>query len=196
MGSQNVFKAVLRGWRQWIGSGRLRIALALVLVVGASVLFWASRDYTVVAPDWDGQVRGIAYNPSHVFTLKRQWPHHARADRPRHGAALAAHRPYPHLHGGGRHGQGAGDRAPLRPDRVAGLLDLRRPRAERDRDRRCASRPRSPTAASSTASSSATKRSCSASSRPISSTPTSSACARRCRRASRSRRPSPGRPGC
>ena len=37
------------------------------MVVGASALFWASRDYTVVAPDWDGQVRGIAYNPSHLF---------------------------------------------------------------------------------------------------------------------------------
>ncbi len=70
MGSPIVFKTVLSDWRKRIGSGRLRIALALVLVVGASVLFWASRDYTVVAPDWDGQVRGIAYNPSHVFTLK------------------------------------------------------------------------------------------------------------------------------
>ena len=46
----------------------MRIAFALVMVVGASVLFWASRDYTVVAPDWDGQVRGIAYTPSHLFT--------------------------------------------------------------------------------------------------------------------------------
>ena len=65
-----MFKIILRDWRQRIGGGRLRIALALALVVGASVLFWASRDYSVVAPDWDGQVRGIAYNPSHVFTLK------------------------------------------------------------------------------------------------------------------------------
>ncbi|MGZ5940777.1 MAG: glycoside hydrolase family 17 protein, partial [Rhizomicrobium sp.] len=65
-----MFKTVLGDWRQWIGSGKLRIAIALALVVGASVLFWASRDYTVVAPDWEGQVRGIAYNPSHVFTLK------------------------------------------------------------------------------------------------------------------------------
>jgi exo-beta-1,3-glucanase (GH17 family)/cellulose synthase/poly-beta-1,6-N-acetylglucosamine synthase-like glycosyltransferase len=70
VGSQNVFKAVLRDWRKWIGSGRLRIAVALILVVSASILFWASRDYTVVAPDWGGQVRGIAYNPSHVFNLK------------------------------------------------------------------------------------------------------------------------------
>ena len=48
-------------------SGQLRIALALFLVVGASALFWASRDYTVIAPNWDGQIRGVAYNPSHLF---------------------------------------------------------------------------------------------------------------------------------
>ncbi|MEI9888325.1 MAG: glycosyltransferase [Rhizomicrobium sp.] len=46
------------------------MAIALLLVVGASVLFWASRDYTVVAPDWDGQISGITYNPSHVFSLR------------------------------------------------------------------------------------------------------------------------------
>src|SRR3569832_2828997 len=50
-----------------IDGGRLRIAIALVFVVGASALFWASRDYGVIAPEWDGQVRGIAYNPSHLF---------------------------------------------------------------------------------------------------------------------------------
>jgi exo-beta-1,3-glucanase (GH17 family)/cellulose synthase/poly-beta-1,6-N-acetylglucosamine synthase-like glycosyltransferase len=70
VGSLSVFKTVLRDWRQRLGGGKLRIALALGLVVGASILFWASRDYSVVAPDWDGQVRGIAYNPSHIFTLK------------------------------------------------------------------------------------------------------------------------------
>ena len=48
--------------------GTLRIAVALCLVVGASALFWASRDYTVVAPDWNGLVRGVTYNPSHVFS--------------------------------------------------------------------------------------------------------------------------------
>jgi exo-beta-1,3-glucanase (GH17 family) len=53
-----------------IGGGPIRIALALCLVVGASVLFWASRDYEVIAPDWDGQIRGIAYNPSHLFREK------------------------------------------------------------------------------------------------------------------------------
>ena len=48
--------------------GQLRIAIALTLVVCASTLFWISRDRAVAAPDWDGQVRGIAYNPSHLFT--------------------------------------------------------------------------------------------------------------------------------
>ena len=58
-----------------LGGGRLRIALALVAVVGASALFWVSRDYTVKAPEWDGQVRGITYSPSHLFTQRQ-----ARAD--------------------------------------------------------------------------------------------------------------------
>lgn len=49
----------------------MRILVALVMVVGASVLFWTSRDYTVQAPEWDGQVRGIAYNPSHTFTMRQ-----------------------------------------------------------------------------------------------------------------------------
>src|ERR1700742_3714493 len=48
--------------------GRFRIAFALAMVLSASVLFWASRDYAVTAPDWDGQVRGIAYTPSRIFT--------------------------------------------------------------------------------------------------------------------------------
>src|ERR1700753_4406722 len=52
--------------------GPLRIALALAMVFAASVLYWASRDYTVVAPDWDGQVRGIAYSPSHLFRASDQ----------------------------------------------------------------------------------------------------------------------------
>ena len=38
------------------------------MMLGASVLFWASRDYSVVAPNWDGQVRGIAYTPSHLYS--------------------------------------------------------------------------------------------------------------------------------
>ena len=60
----------MSGWRGWVGGGKLRIAAALFLVVSASVLFWASRDYTMVAPDWEGQIRGVTYNPSHVFSLR------------------------------------------------------------------------------------------------------------------------------
>jgi exo-beta-1,3-glucanase (GH17 family)/cellulose synthase/poly-beta-1,6-N-acetylglucosamine synthase-like glycosyltransferase len=48
--------------------GTVRIAIALILVVTASALFWSSRDYGVRAPEWDGQVRGVAYYPSHVFS--------------------------------------------------------------------------------------------------------------------------------
>ncbi|MBU6474023.1 MAG: hypothetical protein KGQ94_15335, partial [Alphaproteobacteria bacterium] len=58
-------------WEPWLRmprGGTIRITLALMLVVGASVLFWASRDYAVIAPDWDGQVRGITYNPSRLFS--------------------------------------------------------------------------------------------------------------------------------
>ena len=47
--------------------GSLRIALALFLVVSASALYWASQDYAVVAPEWDGQVRGVTYYPSHTY---------------------------------------------------------------------------------------------------------------------------------
>jgi exo-beta-1,3-glucanase (GH17 family)/cellulose synthase/poly-beta-1,6-N-acetylglucosamine synthase-like glycosyltransferase len=50
-----------------VDGGTLRIAVALFLVMGASALFWASRDVSVMAPEWDGQVRGVAYSPSHVF---------------------------------------------------------------------------------------------------------------------------------
>ena len=53
-----------------LGGGRVRIAVALVMVVGASVLFWTSRDYTVTAPEWDGQVRGLAYSPSRQFSVR------------------------------------------------------------------------------------------------------------------------------
>jgi exo-beta-1,3-glucanase (GH17 family)/cellulose synthase/poly-beta-1,6-N-acetylglucosamine synthase-like glycosyltransferase len=68
-----VLRAVFtRFWTaRHLGGGRLRIAVALVLVVAASALFWTSRDYTVVAPEWDGQVRGIAYSPSRLFTQRQ-----------------------------------------------------------------------------------------------------------------------------
>jgi exo-beta-1,3-glucanase (GH17 family)/cellulose synthase/poly-beta-1,6-N-acetylglucosamine synthase-like glycosyltransferase len=69
-------------WRRMLSTGRIRIAIALLLVVGASALFWASQDYAVFAPDWDGQVRGIAYNPSHLFTKKdHEWTSPEQIDR-------------------------------------------------------------------------------------------------------------------
>ena len=46
-----------RKWFRAVRGGTIRIAIALGLVVGASALFWASRDYAVIAPDWDGQVQ-------------------------------------------------------------------------------------------------------------------------------------------
>lgn len=58
-------KLLRLSWRP--SGGALRIALALCLVISASILFWASRDYAVIAPDWDGLVRGVAYTPSHVY---------------------------------------------------------------------------------------------------------------------------------
>jgi len=51
-----------------LASGSARMFVALLLVVGASVLFWASRDYAVIAPDLDGQIRGLSYSPSHLYT--------------------------------------------------------------------------------------------------------------------------------
>jgi cellulose synthase/poly-beta-1,6-N-acetylglucosamine synthase-like glycosyltransferase/exo-beta-1,3-glucanase (GH17 family) len=63
---------LIRLWTaRHLGGGKLRITIALAMVVGASALFWTSRDYAVVAPEWDGQVRGIAYNPSHVFSQRQ-----------------------------------------------------------------------------------------------------------------------------
>jgi len=55
-----------------LGGGKLRIVIALAMVVSASALFWTSRDYTVSAPEWDGQVRGIAYSPSRQFSVQDQ----------------------------------------------------------------------------------------------------------------------------
>ncbi|MGH6876424.1 MAG: cellulose synthase, partial [Rhizomicrobium sp.] len=69
-------------WRRSLSNGRLRIAVALLLVVGASVLFWASQDYAVIAPNWDGQVRGIAYEPSHQFARsEHHWTSPEQIDR-------------------------------------------------------------------------------------------------------------------
>ncbi|MGA7713265.1 MAG: glycosyltransferase family 2 protein [Rhizomicrobium sp.] len=74
-----MLKSIFGRFRLRLNGGTLRIAVALCLVVGASALFWASRDYTVVAPDWDGQVRGVTYYPSHTFSESQH--KHVSAER-------------------------------------------------------------------------------------------------------------------
>ena len=72
---------MVRKLKERISGGQVRIAIALLLMVASSVLFWASRDYAVIAPDWDGQVRGISYDPSHLFTDKQhRWISPERID--------------------------------------------------------------------------------------------------------------------
>ncbi len=57
-------------WVRSVPGGTWKIAAALGLVLGATLLFWASRDYEVIAPNWDGLVRGITYSPSHMFSQR------------------------------------------------------------------------------------------------------------------------------
>ncbi len=45
----------------------MRILFALLAVCLTSVIFWASLDQPLSAPDWKGQIRGIAYSPSHLY---------------------------------------------------------------------------------------------------------------------------------
>jgi exo-beta-1,3-glucanase (GH17 family)/cellulose synthase/poly-beta-1,6-N-acetylglucosamine synthase-like glycosyltransferase len=59
-------------WVRSVPGGTWKIAAALGLVLGATLLFWASRDYEVIAPNWDGLVRGITYSPSHMFSPRDQ----------------------------------------------------------------------------------------------------------------------------
>jgi exo-beta-1,3-glucanase (GH17 family)/cellulose synthase/poly-beta-1,6-N-acetylglucosamine synthase-like glycosyltransferase len=71
-----------RYWPSFLTGGRLRIAIALIFVVAASAMYWASRDYAVIAPDWDGQVRGLSYSPSHLFNEKdHEWVSPEHIDR-------------------------------------------------------------------------------------------------------------------
>ena len=56
-----------------IDGGRARIAIALFLVVGASALFWASRDYGVIAPEWDGRCVASPTAPAMCSTDTTVW---------------------------------------------------------------------------------------------------------------------------
>lgn len=46
----------------------MRIVFALALACGFSVLAWMSLDRPLSAPDWHGDIRGVAYNPSSIYT--------------------------------------------------------------------------------------------------------------------------------
>lgn len=46
----------------------MRILVALLAACVASVAFWWSLDRPLVAPDWKGGIRGLAYSPSHLYS--------------------------------------------------------------------------------------------------------------------------------
>jgi cellulose synthase/poly-beta-1,6-N-acetylglucosamine synthase-like glycosyltransferase/exo-beta-1,3-glucanase (GH17 family) len=48
----------------------MRIIVALLAVCIASATFWASLDKPLSAPDWTGEVRGLAYSPSRLYSEK------------------------------------------------------------------------------------------------------------------------------
>jgi len=73
---------------------------------GASVLFWASQDYPVVARTGTGRCAASATTLATCSpTMTRRTSRRSASTRPLQ--AGAADRAHPHLHGGGRHGQGA-----------------------------------------------------------------------------------------
>src|ERR1700689_4355955 len=89
-------------WRRIISGGTVRIAIALCLVVGAPALYGASRDYAVDAPDWGGQVQGLAYSPSHTYTEEDHEltsPDVIEADMQRIRPTTSHIRPYTVSHG-------------------------------------------------------------------------------------------------
>lgn len=46
----------------------MRILVALLAASIASVTFWSSLDRRIMAPDWKGEIRGLAYSPSHLYS--------------------------------------------------------------------------------------------------------------------------------
>ncbi len=46
----------------------MRILVALLAACIASVAFWSSLDRPLAAPDWKGQIRGLAYSPSGLYS--------------------------------------------------------------------------------------------------------------------------------
>ena len=48
----------------------MKILIALLAVCLGSAAFWASFDQPLAAPDWNGKLGGISYNPSGIFDKK------------------------------------------------------------------------------------------------------------------------------
>jgi exo-beta-1,3-glucanase (GH17 family)/cellulose synthase/poly-beta-1,6-N-acetylglucosamine synthase-like glycosyltransferase len=46
----------------------MRILVALLAACVATVAFWSSLDQPLTAPEWRGQVRGLAYSPSRLYS--------------------------------------------------------------------------------------------------------------------------------
>ena len=46
----------------------MRILVALLAACLASVAFWSSLDQPLTAPDWKGEIRGLAYSPSGLYS--------------------------------------------------------------------------------------------------------------------------------
>ena len=46
----------------------MKILLALLLICTASAALWASFDRALAAPDWSGELKGVAYSPSSTYT--------------------------------------------------------------------------------------------------------------------------------
>ncbi len=46
----------------------MRSLAALILTVVCVVVLWAFLDRPVAAPEWTGTLRGVSYNPSHLYT--------------------------------------------------------------------------------------------------------------------------------
>jgi len=46
----------------------MRILVALLAACIASVAFWSSLDRPLTAPDWKGEIRGLAYSPSGLYS--------------------------------------------------------------------------------------------------------------------------------
>ncbi|HWA91122.1 MAG TPA: trypsin-like peptidase domain-containing protein [Rhizomicrobium sp.] len=65
-----IYRTVLHWAEAALRLRNARTAVAFLFAVSAAALFALSRQDAIGAQDWDGQVRGIAYNPSHVFTKR------------------------------------------------------------------------------------------------------------------------------